>query len=121
MSSNFNTAEELLLSPFSFSVNKKNKPNKTEIHKLLDEFDLSKKILTKKLNEISGGQKQRIMLASSLLLKKEIIFLDEPTSALDDDLKKKINNYIFKDKELTVIASTHDKYWFEQSDKIINL
>ena len=121
VSFDFDTSSELLLAPFSFAVNKANKPSKTEINTILNEFDLSEAILNKKLTEISGGQKQRIMLIGALLLKKELIFLDEPTSALDDNLKQKINKYVLEQPKLTVIASTHDNKWLEKSNKIINL
>ena len=117
----FETVNDLLLSPFQFSINKNQKPKNTEIDFILNEFDLSKKLLKKKINEISGGQKQRIALASVMLMKKPLIILDEPTSALDENLKEKICNYILSDKETTIISSTHDKYWISESSKILKL
>ena len=121
ISFDFETVNDLLLSPFQFSINKNQKPKNTKIDFILNEFELSKKLLKKKINEISGGQKQRIILASVMLMKKPLIILDEPTSALDENLKEKICNYILSDKELTIIASTHDKYWLNNSNKILKL
>jgi len=113
--------KELLLAPFNFKINKKNLPSLKKIEMILDIFNLEEDILSKKINEISGGQKQRILTASSLLLNKPIFFADEPTSALDLETKIKITDYIMSNKNLTVIASTHDEYWIKKSDRIIEI
>ncbi len=118
---NFDTVNELLFAPFNFVVNQENNPNKEKISKIFDKFELSEKLLTKKLNEISGGQRQRIILASCILLNKPLLLVDEPTSALDENIKRKVTDYIFSKKKMTIIAATHDKYWIENSDRIIHL
>ncbi len=115
------TAEELFYFPFTFKANKHLMPTKQQIEEILNEFGLTPAILKKRIQEISGGQKQRIALASILLLKKDIIFLDEPTSALDDKNIKKVADYILDNKDLTVIATSHNKYWTSKSGKIINI
>jgi putative ABC transport system ATP-binding protein len=115
------TVNELLFTPFEFAENKKSIPSEDEINSLLQEFHLKLNIRKKKVKEISGGQKQRILLISSLLLKKPILLLDEPSSALDDTVKKIVCDYIFMQNDLTVAASTHDEYWIEKSDKVIEL
>jgi len=115
------SVEELLYTPFGFDANRKFKPGKKEVLSLFYDFHLSEEIFKKKVKEISGGQKQRIILISCLLLKKSLLILDEPTSALDDHIKRIVTDLIFKDKELTVIASTHDEYWINNSDKVIRL
>jgi len=113
--------KELLLAPFNFKINKGNIPSLKKIKTILSIFNLEEDILSKKINEISGGQKQRILTASSLLLNKPIFFADEPTSALDLETKMKITDYIMSDKNLTVIASTHDEYWINKSDRTIEI
>lgn len=118
---NFPTVKEMFYAPFSFVANKNNTPSKQEISKIFKEFELDEQLLTKKVKEISGGQKQRIILASCLLLKKDILLIDEPTSALDVEIKEKVTDYIFRKKDLTVIAATHDDYWINNSDKVILL
>ena len=118
---NLKTAEELLNAPFEFLLNKERKPTKKEISEIFSEFDLQESLLTKKIKEISGGQKQRIILASCLLLKKPLLLIDEPTSALDEHIKKKVTDYIFNKKDLTVVAATHDAYWIKNSDKVVEL
>ena len=117
----FNTVSELLLAPFQFENNKENTPSKEEIASLFKVFNLSEDLLSKNTKEISGGQKQRVILVSCLLLKKPILLLDEPTSALDSAIKKKVADYILSQKELTVIAVTHDVYWIEKSKKTLHL
>jgi len=121
MSLNFNTVSELLYAAFEFETNKENKPTQEEVANLFREFNLSEKVLDMKLKQISGGQKQRILLISCLLQKKPLLLLDEPTSALDKKNKEKVANYIFKQKELTVISVTHDAYWIERSAQEIEL
>ncbi len=116
----FEKVNDLLFAPFKFTNNCKQEPNNTIIENIFDKFDLSTDLLQKKTSEISGGQKQRIMLASVLLLKKKILLLDEPTSALDEKLKQKITDYILSQK-ITILTSTHYKYWMQKSDKILSL
>jgi len=118
---NLKIVKELLYAPFEFLLNKEKKPTKEELADIFNEFDLEETLLTKKIKEISGGQKQRIILASCLLLKKPLLLIDEPTSALDEHIKKKITDYILNKKDLTVIAATHDTYWIQNSDKVVEL
>jgi len=118
---NFKSVKELFFAPFNFDLNKNIKLSKKEITDIFTHFELSEKLLEKKVKEISGGQKQRIILASCLLLNKPLLLIDEPTSALDDNIKKKVADYILNKKDLTIIAATHDNYWIKSSDKIIHL
>jgi len=49
----------------------------------LKKLNLSKNILSKKINEISGGEKRKIFILKILINKYDFIFLDEPTNDLD--------------------------------------
>ncbi len=118
---NFKTVNELFFAPFDFVLNKNMKPTKNDILNIFTHFELQESLLEKKLKEISGGQKQRIILVSCLLLNKPLLLIDEPTSALDEKIKKKVTDYILSQKDLTVIAATHDNYWIKNSDKVIKL
>ncbi|HKL37761.1 MAG TPA: ATP-binding cassette domain-containing protein, partial [Bacteroidales bacterium] len=85
------------------------------------DLGLSESILKKNLDEISGGQKQRLAIASAVLLDKALLILDEPTSSLDGKSIQKAADLIFPQKDLTVLSTSHNKWWIEQSDKTYNL
>ncbi|MBT3209575.1 MAG: ATP-binding cassette domain-containing protein [Bacteroidetes bacterium] len=116
-----NTVKELFYIPFQFTVNKNNTPSEDEINSVFNKIDLEIDILTKSINEISGGQKQRIAIASCFLLKKPILILDEPSSALDSKVIELLIDFLFSQKDLTIISSSHNELWINRSDKIINL
>lgn len=118
---NFDSVKDLLYTPFEFHVNKRKKPTEKDVLNIFSKLLLTKDILYKKVKEISGGQKQRVILTGSLLLNKPILFVDEPTSALDEESKKAISDYVLSNKELTVLAATHDEYWAKFSDRILEL
>lgn len=112
---------DLLLLPFGYNKNKKDKPSVKTIINALDIFGLKEDILSKDVSDISGGEKQRIFLASSSLLIRKICFLDEPTSGLDSDTKRKVINYFLHECASTVVAVTHDQEWVDNSDIKIDL
>ncbi|MCH8032400.1 MAG: ABC transporter ATP-binding protein [Bacteroidetes bacterium] len=112
---------DLLLLPFGYNKNKKDKPSVKTIINALDMFGLKEDILSKDVSEISGGEKQRIFLTSSYLLKRKICFLDEPTSGLDSDSKRKVINYFLHECASTVVAVTHDEKWMDNSNIKIDL
>ena len=112
---------DLLLLPFGYNKNKKDKPSVKTIINALDMFGLKEDILSKDVSEISGGEKQRIFLTSSYLLKRKICFLDEPTSGLDSDSKRKVINYFLHECASTVVAVTHDEKWIDNSNIKIDL
>lgn len=116
----FETAKEAFFSVFNFRANQQFFPSKTEINKLFDIFELKPAVLEKKFSELSGGQRQRLMVASVLLSRKPIIILDEPNSALDERLKKIVTDRVLS-CPATIIASVHDPYWMNRSNKIKEL
>lgn len=117
----YQTTEEMFNAPFEYKTNKKNKPKKKDIHKILNRLGLEIHILNKHIHEISGGQKQRIALASCILLNKKILFLDEPTSALDETSIDKLINNLLKNNKFTIISSSHNENWIKNCDLIIDL
>lgn len=71
----------------------------------LDEF------LNTPVRQLSLGQRMRADIAASLLHDPPILFLDEPTIGLDVVAKEKMRDFIQKinkEKEVTVILTTHD-------------
>jgi len=117
----FDTVSEIIYSLFSLKINKPNTPSEAQVNQMLNDLNISPDQLDKEMDEISGGQKQRILLAGALLLKKDVLIIDEPTSDLDEKNKKTITDFILLQKDLTVVAVSHDPYWIEHSSKIIAL
>lgn len=82
-------------------------------------------IKNRNVKTLSGGEAQRVNLARALVLDPEILFLDEPFSAIDsisrDSLISDLSK-ILKEKEITLIMSTHDKHEaFRLCDRFIVL
>ncbi|MDF1507266.1 ATP-binding cassette domain-containing protein [Robertmurraya sp. DFI.2.37] len=71
----------------------------------LDEF------INTPVRQLSLGQRMRADIAASLLHDPPILFLDEPTIGLDVVAKEKMRTFIQeinKEKQVTVILTTHD-------------
>ncbi|WP_069325716.1 ABC transporter ATP-binding protein, partial [Paenibacillus nuruki] len=69
------------------------------------------------VRQLSLGQRMRAELVVALLHNPEILYLDEPTIGLDVVVKQKIRKFIKeinKEKDLTVILTTHDMDDIEQ-------
>jgi len=64
---------------------------------------------------LSSGQMQKIAFVRALVANPDILLLDEATANLDDVSKNKIFK-ILKDKNITIINSTHDSEKFQNVD-----
>ena len=78
-------------------------------------------IVGEKGTKISGGQIQRVGIARALYGNPEILILDEATNALDADTEEKVLNKILENKELTVIAISHNQRLKSLFHKKINI
>ena len=88
-----------------------------EIIELINEFELFNNdvrgldsIIDRK--SLSSGQMQKISFIRSLLAETKLLLLDESTSNLDIETKKLIFK-ILKNKNITILNSTHNKEDFE--------
>lgn len=90
--------------------------DKSYLYKLIDEFDLNKKLSTN-VKKLSGGEIAKAQFIRSLIMNKEYNLLDEPMANMDLNTIKKAEKEILKLKEegKTVILVTHD---FMQVKKI---
>jgi len=106
-------------------------PDPEDLSKVLsltrvDEFLADKEALNRPISNnsgLSGGQKQRIVLARALLHNPKVLVLDEITSGVDLDTACNILSDIFKDRDLTCIAITHenDERFLGQFDEVYRL
>jgi ABC-type multidrug transport system ATPase subunit len=59
----------------------------------------------------SGGMKRRLMIARAMIGNPQILFLDEPTAGIDVLVSRRVREIIktlAKEKNITVLLSTHD-------------
>lgn len=85
----------------------------TELESLLkNNFDADK---------ISGGQRQRVGIARALLINPQILILDESTSALDKNLEEEILNNLKKEKNITLIMTSHSSRFENYFDRKITI
>jgi ATP-binding cassette, subfamily B, bacterial len=80
-------------------------------------YDLTRVVDNKSL---SSGQMQKIAFIRALLSNVEILLLDESTANLDDSTRNLIFK-ILKEKNITIINSTHDPEKFLEVDSYLNI
>lgn len=76
------------------------------------------------ISELSGGEQQRVAIVRGLIHDPLIIFADEPTAELDKNMSEKIVGWFMmlaKQKNKTIIMTTHDSNLMQHADQIIEL
>ncbi len=115
------TGLENVLLPMKYSKKIKNPEERArELLKLVNAEHLADKLP----EHMSGGEMQRIAIARALANKPRYLFADEPTANLDWENKMRIWRLLreINEKEgVTVIASTHEREFFEFADVLIIL
>ena len=98
------------------------KEKNLKMNEALKQVGLSYRLKTK-VKLLSGGEKQRVALARALLAKGELVLADEPTGALDLNLRNQVAELFIKLRSLgkTVVIVSHDPYFKEISDQVIEL
>ena len=101
------TVEENLFAVGEILIKDK-KDRKSKIDESIGYFELES-VLKLKASNLSGGLKKRLAIALSLLGDPRILLLDEPETGLDSDGLEILKTAVLEDRNMTVIASTHDK------------
>ncbi len=74
----------------------------------LDAGELLKDDFGESGDKISGGEKNKIALLRALCKHSSVLLCDEMFAALDKKSKKRISEFLFALKDLTIISITHD-------------
>lgn len=79
--------------------------------------------LTHRPDELSGGQKQRVAIARALINEPSLVLADEPTGNLDRQTGERVLAELIEvtNKDVTVVAVTHDEYVAEMAHRKLRL
>jgi ABC-type bacteriocin/lantibiotic exporter with double-glycine peptidase domain len=114
-----NSVREMIFMPFSFKYNSVNKPSESTVLETFEQLGLQEEVLDKQFTDLSTGQRQRVGITICTLLNRPFLLLDEPTSALDQASKEKAAELLLDDPEKTVLSVSHDPFWVERCDRMI--
>lgn len=112
---------EMIYVPFSFKTNAASKPSEETIIDTFDQLGLSEEIFSKQFTDLSTGERQRVGITLCVLLDRPLLLLDEPTSALDRSSKEKAAKLLLEKQDKTILSVSHDPFWTDRADKIIEL
>lgn len=112
--------KEVIAKPFEFAANQSAEKKLRQQTEVLQQLGLGPETLDKQFRDLSTGQRQRVGLAICYLLDKPLLLLDEPTSALDYASKQKAANLLLT-RNKTIISTSHDPFWVNKGDNIIEL
>ncbi|MFH1540953.1 MAG: ABC transporter ATP-binding protein [Elusimicrobiota bacterium] len=110
--------EDIIFGPLHLGVEKE------EIQKRLDEFvellgiaDL----LNRSPHQLSIGEKRRVAIASTLIIRPDVLILDEPTAGLDPLTTRHIIDLLLQESRSgkTIITSTHDLHIVEEISDVV--
>jgi len=116
------TALENIELPLIFSGIKE-KVRRKKAENLLKELNLLHR-KNHRPSQMSGGEIQRVSIARALINDSKIILADEPTGNIDRDTTVSIIEnlqFINKKYNVTVVVVTHDIFFKEFTDNIINI
>ncbi len=113
--------KSLIQFPFQFNTNATFEPSDNTLRATFNSLGLDESLLDKEFSDLSTGQRQRVGIALCHLLDKPVLLLDEPTSALDAASKEKVANLLLSESSKTVISTSHDPWWLDRCDSVIDL
>lgn len=114
------SVKEVIGYPFQFKSSSGETPGSKSIKKFLNDLGLDSAILEKTFSDLSTGQRQRIGILICILMDKPLMLLDEPTSALDRESKMKLADLLLK-SDRTILSTSHDAFWVERCDRVLEL
>jgi UDP-glucose/iron transport system ATP-binding protein len=115
------TAEQFITFPLKFKANRQKGFEKKRIVELLEKLKLDRKQLDNRMTDLSGGERQRMAVVRGLMLGRSILLLDEVTSAVDRENRERVIEAVFEQRDVTVLAVTHDRLWLEKSTPAIEI
>jgi len=115
------TVCDLIYTPFSFNNNEAIKPLESTVLDTFDQLGLQDEIFDKQFTDLSTGQRQRVGISLCILLDRPLLLLDEPTSALDRSSKEKAAEQLLWKSGKTIVSVSHDPYWVQKADSVIEL
>lgn len=78
--------------------------------------------LEQKVGKLSGGQRKRLALARVLASEAEMLILDEPTNHLDLEMVEWLEDYLSRNRNMTLLMVTHDRYFLDRvCNRIVEL
>lgn len=79
-------------------------------HILLDQFELSKKDLSRKIKHLSHGTRQKLGIVQAFFHQPELLILDEPTIGLDPLMQEQFYQLLFESQKAgqTIFFSSHN-------------
>ncbi|MFH0924621.1 MAG: ABC transporter ATP-binding protein [bacterium] len=110
--------EDILFGPLQLGMRKE------EINDRFDElikFLGIKTLLDRPPHQLSIGEKRKVAIASTLIIKPDVLLLDEPTAGLDPLTTRHIIDILIKENDSgkTIITSTHDLHIVEEISDIV--
>lgn len=107
--------------PFTFKSGHNHIPDHKTRMNVLGDLGLDSNLYEKEYRDLSTGQRQRVGIALCILLDKPVLLLDEPTSALDQLSKERAFRHLRSDANRTILSTSHDAWWVERCDRVIDL
>lgn len=103
------TVRQVLLAPLK-NFGFKQQDFQQRINDVMERCQLSKSLLSQRVDTLSGGQFQRLWIAKALICEPDILIIDEATTNLDVINEAKIIEMLQRQTDIQMIIISHDPY-----------